>query len=195
MAIEIMAPLQENGQIVCYTLCLVGKTLQFSDKDFDTLRRTPEVFIPFFEVYKAEMFSIDDDLICLLILGGGCEDGVIVQSDEGRPPYRTAYVPRVMSYIRERMACFIDDIIGITPNDDGTVTTYQEDLECWFHQEVSDDSWLFEQYLSALAQHHAVKSFSHAHDWVDLTLKEPAPVVESDPCGESELATENNGTA
>ena len=111
----------------------------------------------------------EGDAICLLIVQDGGTDGIIVQSEDGNPPYKTAYVPQVMSYILQEMDLLIEEIQKITPNEDGTISTYLEDLESLFEQKVDKDSWIFKLYLKTLAAHPAVESILHIDEWVLVT--------------------------
>lgn len=73
--------------------CQIEKVVELSTAEFSALVITPLTNQPFIAENKSRMFVDNRAIHCLLALGQGSEDGVLVYSDGYDYPRLAAYLP------------------------------------------------------------------------------------------------------
>lgn len=90
--------------------CQIEKVVELSHEEFCKLRVTPLTDQTFIMENKSCMFSRDGIMHCLLALGQGSNDGVLIEAEGYRYPRYAAYVPGmryIVSAELDRAADFI----------------------------------------------------------------------------------------
>ncbi len=90
--------------------CRIEKVVELSFEDFCRLKITPLADQPFLAENKDCMFHMDSVIHCLLALGQGSNDGVLIDAERYNYPRIAAYVPGMRDIVNaemERAAEFI----------------------------------------------------------------------------------------
>lgn len=87
--------------------CVVKKVIELSPADFDKFKRDLNVQHSFIEE-NMDLMRVDRDNIwhCLLVMGKGCEDGVLVESEGFGYARYTAHVPGAVALIAQEKQAF-----------------------------------------------------------------------------------------
>lgn len=111
--------------------CHIEKVAELSHEDFCRLKITPLANQPFLAEYKDCMFSRDGVIHCLLALGQGSNDGVLIDAERYNYPRFAAYVPGMRDIVNAEMDRAADFIIrwGTENTTSGSWCVYFDDLE------------------------------------------------------------------
>lgn len=87
--------------------CVVEKVIELSPADFDKFKRDLNVQHSFIEE-NMDLMRVDRDNIwhCLLVMGEGCDDGVLVESEGFGYARYTAHVPGAAALIAQEKQVF-----------------------------------------------------------------------------------------
>ena len=101
--------------------CQIEKIVELSHEDFCRLKITPLASQPFLAEYKDCMFSKDGVIHCLLALGQGSNDGVLVDAEQYDCARLAAYIPRMRDIVNAEMDRAAAYIIreGVAHTEDG----------------------------------------------------------------------------
>ena len=91
--------------------CQIEKVVELSHEDFGRLKITPLVAQPFLSENKDCMFRRDGVIHCLLALGQGSNDGVLIDAERYNYPRLAAYVPGMRDIVNAEMNRTADYII------------------------------------------------------------------------------------
>ncbi len=108
--------------------CQIEKVVELTREEFSALTVSPLRDQPFIAENKSCMFSQDGVMHCLLALGQGSNDGVLIESEGYNYPRYAAYVPGMRDIVNAGMDRAADFIIrqGIMSK---SRCVYFEDLE------------------------------------------------------------------
>ncbi len=111
--------------------CQIEKVVELSPEQFSALTVTPLRDQPFIAENKGCMFSKDGVLHCLLALGQGSRDGVLIESEGYNYPRYAAYVPGMRDIVSAQMERAADLIVrqGTEHTASGSWAVYFEELE------------------------------------------------------------------
>lgn len=91
--------------------CQIEKIVELSHEDFCQLKITPLANQPFLAKYKGCMFSRDGVIHCLLALGQGSNDGVLVDAEQYDYARLAAYVPGMRDIVNAEINRAADYIV------------------------------------------------------------------------------------
>ena len=91
--------------------CQIEKMVELSHEDFCRLKITPLANQPFLAEHKGCMFSRDGVIHCLLALGQGSNDGVLVDAEQYNCARLAAYIPGMRDIVNAEMDRAADFII------------------------------------------------------------------------------------
>lgn len=83
--------------------CRIEKAVELSYEDFCRLKITPLEDQPFLKEYRDCMYSRDGVAHCLLALGRGSNDGVLIEAEGYGYPRYAAYIPGMRDVVRAEM--------------------------------------------------------------------------------------------
>ena len=108
--------------------CQIEKVVELTREEFSALTVSPLRDQPFITENKGCMFSKDGVMHCLLALGQGSNDGVLIESEGYNYPRYAAYIPGIRDIVNAGMDRAADFIIrqGIMSN---SRCVYFADLE------------------------------------------------------------------
>ena len=111
--------------------CQIEKVVELSHEDFCRLKITPLANQPFIRENKGCMFSRDGVIHCLLALGQGSNDGVLIDAEQYDCARLAAYIPGMRDIVNAEMDRAADFIIrwGTENTASGSWCVYFEDLE------------------------------------------------------------------
>lgn len=111
--------------------CQIEKVVELSHEDFCRLKITPLADQPFLAEHRDCMFSRDGVIHCLLALGQGSNDGVLIDAEKYEYARLAAYIPGVRDIVNAKMDWAADFIIrwGTENTASGSWCVYFEDLE------------------------------------------------------------------
>ncbi|WP_300611796.1 DUF6329 domain-containing protein, partial [uncultured Oscillibacter sp.] len=111
--------------------CQIEKVVELSHEDFCRLKITPLADQPFIRENKGCMFHKDGIIHCLLALGQGSNDGVLVDAEKYDYARLAAYIPGMRDIVNAQMDRAADFIIrwGTENTTSGNWCVYFEDLE------------------------------------------------------------------
>ncbi len=111
--------------------CQIEKVVELSHEDFCRLKITPLANQPFLAEHKKYMFSRDGVIHCLLALGQGSNDGILVDAEQYDCARLAAYIPGMRDIVNAKMDRAADFIIrwGTENTASGSWCVYFEDLE------------------------------------------------------------------
>ena len=132
--------------------CQIEKVVELSHEDFCRLRITPLADQPFIRENKDCMFHRDGVIHCLLALGQGSNDGVLVDAEQHDCARLAAYVPGMRDIVNAQMDRAADFIIrwGTESTTSGSWCVYFEDLEEHLDLTVREGSGLDSMLRAAL---------------------------------------------
>ena len=124
--------------------CQIEKMVELSHEDFCRLKITPLANQPFLAEHKGCMFSRDGVIHCLLALGQGSNDGVLVDAEQYNCARLAAYIPGMRDIVNAEMDRAADFIIrwGTENTASGSWCVYFNDLEEHLALTVREDSML-----------------------------------------------------
>ena len=134
--------------------CRIEKVVELSHEDFCRLKITPLVEQPFIRENKGCMFHRNGIIHCLLALGQGSNDGILVDAEKYDYARLAAYIPGMRDIVNAQMDRAADFIIrwGTENTPSGSWCVYFEDLEEHLDLTVREGSGLDSMLRSALKQ-------------------------------------------
>ncbi len=134
--------------------CRIEKVVELSHEDFCRLKITPLVEQPFIRENKGCMFHRDGIIHCLLALGQGSNDGILVDAEKYDYARLAAYIPGMRDIVNAQMDRAADFIIrwGTENTTSGNWCVYFEDLEEHLDLTVREGSGLDSMLRAALKQ-------------------------------------------
>ena len=134
--------------------CRIEKVVELSHEDFCRLKITPLADQPFIRENKGCMFHRDGIIHCLLALGQGSNDGILVDADKYDYARLAAYIPGMRDIVNAQMDRAADFIIrwGTENTTSGSWCVYFEDLEEHLDLTVREGSGLDSMLRAALKQ-------------------------------------------
>lgn len=132
--------------------CQIEKMVELSHEDFCRLKITPLANQPFLAEHKGCMFSRDGVIHCLLALGQGSNDGVLVDAEQYNCARLAAYIPGMRDIVNAEMDRAADFIIrwGTENTASGSWCVYFNDLEEHLALTVREGSGLDSMLRAAL---------------------------------------------
>ncbi len=132
--------------------CQIEKMVELSHEDFCRLKITPLANQPFLAEHKGCMFSRDGVIHCLLALGQGSNDGVLVDAEQYNCARLAAYIPGMRDIVNAEMDRAADFIIrwGTENTASGSWCVYFNDLEEHLDLTVREGSGLDSMLRAAL---------------------------------------------
>lgn len=111
--------------------CQIEKVVELSHEDFCRLKITPLADQPFLAEHRDCMFSRDGVIHCLLALGQGSNDGVLIDAEQYDCARLAAYIPGMRDIVNAEMDRAADFIIqwGTENTASGSWCVYFEALE------------------------------------------------------------------
>ena len=111
--------------------CRIEKVVELSHEDFCRLKITTLADQPFLAENRGCMFHTDGVIHCLLALGQGSNDGVLIDAEGYNYPRLAAYVPGMRDIVNAEMYRAADYIIqhGIDRTESGSWCVYFEELQ------------------------------------------------------------------
>ncbi len=124
--------------------CQIEKVVELSPEEFSALTVTPLRDHPCIAANKGCMFSNDGVLHCLLALGQGSNDGVLIESEGYNFPRYAAYVPGMRDIVNAEMDRAADFIIrqGAERSMSKNWCVYFEELEAHLGLTIREGSGL-----------------------------------------------------
>ncbi len=134
--------------------CRIEKVVELSHEDFCRLKITPLVEQPFIRKNKGCMFHRNGIIHCLLALGQGSNDGILVDAEKYDYARLAAYIPGMRDIVNAQMDRAADFIIrwGTENTTSGSWCVYFEDLEEHLDLTVREGSGLDSMLRAALKQ-------------------------------------------
>ena len=134
--------------------CRIEKVVELSHEDFCRLKITPLVEQPFIRENKGCMFHRNGIIHCLLALGQGSNDGILVDAEKYDYARLAAYIPGMRDIVNAEMDRAADFIIrwGTENTASGGWCVYFEDLEEHLDLTVREGSGLDSMLRAALKQ-------------------------------------------
>ena len=134
--------------------CRIEKVVELSHEDFCRLKITPLADQPFIRENKGCMFHRDGIIHCLLALGQGSNDGILVDAEKYDYARLAAYIPGMRDIVNAQMDRAADFIIrwGTENITSGSWCVYFEDLEEHLDLTVREGSGLDSMLRAALKQ-------------------------------------------
>lgn len=91
--------------------CQIEKLVELSQEDFCRLKTTPYEDQSFITENKRCMFSKDGVMHCLLALGQGSNDGVLIEAEGYNYPRYAAYIPGMRDIVNAKLERAADHIV------------------------------------------------------------------------------------
>ena len=134
--------------------CRIEKVVELSHEDFCRLKITPLEDQPFLAENRGCMFHTDGVIHCLLALGQGSDDGVLIDAEGYNYPRLAAYVPGMQDIVNAQMDRAADFIIrwGTENTTSGSWCIYFEDLEKHLDLTVREGNGMDSMLRTALKQ-------------------------------------------
>ena len=134
--------------------CRIEKVVELSHEDFCRLKITPLADQPFIRENKGCMFHRDGIIHCLLALGQGSNDGILVDAEKYDYARLAAYIPGMRDIVNAQMDRAADFIIrrGTENTTSGSWCVYFEDLEEHLDLTIQEGSGLDSMLRAALKQ-------------------------------------------
>ena len=134
--------------------CRIEKVVELSHEDFCRLKITPLAEQPFIRENKGCMFHRNGIIHCLLALGQGSNDGILVDAEKYDYARLAAYIPGMRDIVNAQMDRAADFIIrwGTENTTSGSWCVYFEDLEEHLDLTVREGSGLDSMLRTALKQ-------------------------------------------
>lgn len=163
--LKIRAKLENKPSYLHGYDCEIEKVIELDAKEFDAFVVYPLADQDFITEFNDLMYRDSEDAYhCLLVLGVDRPDGVLVEAEGYDYARYAAYVPQARAYIEHEAQKFADDCVNITPNDDGTISVYLEDIENFTGASVPADNCLTRIFFEALENDHRVEMVQ----WADV---------------------------
>ncbi len=140
--------------------CQIEKVVELSPEEFSALTVTPLRDQPCVAANKDCMFSKDGVLHCLLALGQGSNDGMLIESEGYNFPRYAAYVPGMRNVVNAEMDRAADFIIrqGTARSMSKSRCAYFEELEAHLGLTIREGSGLDSMLRAALKRRPEVAS-------------------------------------
>ena len=166
--------------------CQIEKVVELPQDQFSKLVITPLTNQPFIVENKRWMFVDDNAVHCLLALGQGSEDGVLIYSAGYDYPRLAAYLPGMRDILNARVEQAVDFIIqqGTEATENGSWCVSFEELEKRTGITVRRGNGLDGMLLEALMRHCEVASVSMTDTGID-TVYHPSfcpRISDQKPC-------------
>jgi len=152
--------------------CQIAKIIELSGKDFDSHVARPNAYKDYITENKDLMGTWDGVNHCLLVLGEGRSDGVLIEASGYDYARYTAYIPHARDFVEremERLADFFMKDIAPDPKT-GEIEIYLGDIaEHTGAEEIRDDSEIARMLYRALEKHPGVGSVEPLDDCLVVT--------------------------
>ena len=151
--------------------CRIEKVVELSHEDFCRLKITPLADQPFIRENKGCMFHRDGIIHCLLALGQGSNDGILVDAEKYDYARLAAYIPGMRDIVNAQMDRAADFIIrwGTENTTRGSWCVYFEDLEEHLDLTVREGSGLDTMLRDAVARRPEMAEVELIGDCIDTS--------------------------
>ena len=150
--------------------CQIEKVVELPRDQFSALVITPLTNQPFIAENKRWMFADDSAVHCLLALGQGSDDGVLIYSGSYDYPRLAAYLPGMRDILNARLERAADFIVhqGTEATENGSWSISCEELEKQTGITVRRGNGLDGMLLEALMRRSEVASVSMTDTGIDM---------------------------
>ena len=153
--------------------CQIEKVLKLSYGEFSELKVIPLKDQPFVRENKSCMFSDGSVMHCLLALGEGCNDGILIQSCGYDYPRYAAYIPGMRDILNAEMDCAAVHIVqdAAEHTRDGNWCVSFDTLKEQTGLNVQAGNGLDEMLLEKLAKREEVFSAGLRSDRIEMVCR------------------------
>lgn len=166
--------------------CQIEKVVELPQDQFSKLVITPLTNQPFITENKRWMFVDDSAVHCLLALGQGSEDGVLIYSAGYDYPRLAAYLPGMRDILNARLGRAVDFIVqqGMEATENGSWSINFEELEKRTGISVCRGNGLDGMLLEVLTRRGEVASAALTDTGIDMVyhLNFCSKVPDQKPC-------------
>jgi len=138
--------------------CQIAKIIELDKNEFKGFVAQPNDDRGFIMENRSLMYQRDGIYNCLLVLGKGSNDGVIVESEGFYYPKYTTVMPHARDFVDRELERDADNILrNITPDPDtGEISIYLGDIEEQTGAQSNKDSGITRMFYNAMQKHPAV---------------------------------------
>ena len=151
--------------------CQIESVIELSGKEFDEYHDEP-LAVKDFIIENKDLMMEDDSGIyhCILVLGEERSDGILIEAEGYDYARYAAHIPHAREYIERELEQIAELFLKeITPNDDGSISVYLEDIEEYSGVDVRDDSDIARMFYRTLEKHYAVAEVDAIGDCIVIT--------------------------
>jgi len=152
-------------------LCQIEKIIELPGDEFASLAAHPYTDRDYITENRDLMGEWDGKYHCLLALGEGGSDGILIEA-EGAPYVRYgAYVSHARDYVERELQRIAELFLKeVSPDPEtGEISIYLEDIEEYTGAEVRDDSEIARMFYRILERHPAVAGVDTMDDCLVVT--------------------------
>lgn len=155
----------------CLPECQIEKIIELPEKDFADFVAHPSVDRDFIAENAELMGQWDDVYHCLLVMGEGGNDGVLVESGGEKHTQHGAYIPHARDFVERELGRVAELLLNdISPDTEtGDICIYLEDIEEATGAEVRDDSEIARIIYRILNEHPSVAGVETVGDCLVVT--------------------------
>lgn len=149
--------------------CQIEKVVELSHEAFCRLKITPLEDQPFIAENKGCMFRKEGVMHCLLALGEGLNDGILIEADGCSFPRYAAYVPGMRDILSAEMDRVADFIVeqAVENTSSGSWCFYFDELEKHLGLMIREGSGLDTKLLEAMERRPEVADVALVGDCID----------------------------
>ena len=151
--------------------CQIEKVVELGSKEFDDYINDPLANMDFIEESKDLMYKDrEGQYHCLLVLGENRNDGILIEAEGYDYARYSSFVPQARAYIEREIERITEMFLKeITPNDDGSISVYLDDIEEYTGATARDDSDISRMFYKTLEKHPSVSAVEASGDCIFIT--------------------------
>lgn len=168
---NILASLQRNEPKLNLDTCIIKDIVEVFEKTFENFKNNLMQDHVFIEFRKDMMYQEDGVNHCVLVLGEGSDDGILVQSQGRIYAFNTAFIPQARKLVDAHIKQLADYITseGTEHTEDGKWSNTYEELYHHFGGQITDKNGNGKLLKAELEKRDEVNELIMTEDCIEMT--------------------------
>jgi hypothetical protein len=153
--------------------CVIDKIVELSEAEYKHFKSAPLRDMSFIAENTEVMRKDENGMAhCLLVLGEGCSDGILIEAEGYNYARYSSFMPGAREFVTERLNQLSDQIIreSSQSTSNGTRVVYFDEIQDWYHVQVSPDNGIGSMLLEILETRPEMAEIEMTEDGFDMVF-------------------------
>lgn len=171
--LKLQAILERKASDYPASDCVIKKIVELPEAEYKYFKSAPLQDMPFI-AENTDLMHRDENGVfhCLLVLGEGSSDGVLIEAEGYNYARYSSYMPGAREFVTARLNNLADQIIkeGTQSTSNGTWSIYFDELQVRYHVPVSPNNGVGSMLLKILEARPEMAEFEPMEDGFDMVF-------------------------